>query len=54
MANDQYDCEVNRGDLSMHWLKDTLNDRWADGWRCLQVLSQGGNTIVVFERRTGT
>lgn len=51
MSDDHYDCEVNRGDLSMHWLKDTLNDRWADGWRLVQLVEQGGNTVLVFERR---
>ena len=51
MGDDHYDCEVNRGDLSMHWLKDTLNDRWSDGWKLGQVFEQGGNTVIVWERR---
>jgi len=36
MSDNHYDCEVNRGDLSMHWLllKDTLNARCRDGGGC--------------------
>lgn len=51
MSDDHYDCEVNRGDLSMHWFKDTLNDRWKDGWKLAQAFEQAGNTVVVWERR---
>ncbi len=52
MADGHYDCEVNQGDLSMHWLRDTLNDRWNDGYRLSTVFEQAGNTIVVFEKRS--
>jgi hypothetical protein len=51
MSDDHYDCEVNRGELSMMWLKDTLNDRWSDGWKLAQVFEQAGNTVIVWERR---
>jgi len=36
MSDNHYDCEVDRGDLSMHWLllKDTLNARCRDGGGC--------------------
>lgn len=49
-SDDRYDCEVNRGDLNMRWLKDTLNDRWRDGWALRQILVQDGNTVIVYER----
>ena len=47
---DAYDCEVNTGDLSMHWLKSTLNARARDGWVFVQAFEQAGNTVVVFQR----
>jgi hypothetical protein len=52
VGNDHYDCEVNRDELSMSWLKDSLNDRWNDGWKLAQVFEQAGNTVVIWERRT--
>ena len=52
MADAHYDCEVNRGDLSMHWLMDTLNDRWNDGWRLRSVVEQTGKPFIVFKRRS--
>ena len=51
MADDHYDCEVNRGDLSMMWLKKALNDRWNDGWRLSHTFVQHDNTVMVYERR---
>jgi hypothetical protein len=51
MADDHYDCEVNREGLSMRWLKNALNDRWQDGWKLGQVFEQAGNTVIVWERR---
>jgi hypothetical protein len=53
MADDHYDATVNRGDLNMRSFTDELNDRWKDGWRVGQVFMQGGNTIVIWERRSG-
>lgn len=53
MANDHYDTSVNKGDLNMRSFTDDLNDRWNDGWKLAHVFEQGGNTIVVWERRTG-
>lgn len=46
----QYDCEVNRGDLSVGWLTDRLNERYEDGWRLAHIFEQAGNTVLVFER----
>ncbi len=51
MGEDHYDCEVNRDELSMHWFRDALNDRWRDGWKLGQVFEQAGNTVIVWERR---
>lgn len=45
-----YDCEVNRGDLSVAWLTDKLNERYEDGWRLSHIFEQAGNTVLVFER----
>jgi hypothetical protein len=50
VADKHYDCEVNRGELSMRWLQDTLNDRWNDGWALKQIFVQDGNTVIVYER----
>jgi hypothetical protein len=50
-ADDHYICEVNKGDLNMRSLADGLNDRYRDGYRLAHVLEQGGNTIMIFERR---
>ncbi|HEY9389865.1 MAG TPA: hypothetical protein VIR27_08870 [Mycobacteriales bacterium] len=50
MADKQYDCEVNRGDINMRHLADTLNDRWNDGWALKQIVVQAGNTIIIYER----
>jgi hypothetical protein len=52
VADDHYDCEVNRGDLSMMWLKKALNDRWNDGWRLSHTFVQHDNTVLVYERRS--
>lgn len=52
MGDRHYDCEVNRGDLNMGWLRDTLNDRWEDGWRLSSMFEQAGNTVIVFEKRS--
>lgn len=51
MSDDHDDCEVDRVDLSMHWSKDTHNDRWPDGGRPVQLVEQGGNAVPVFEPR---
>ncbi|SHM29530.1 hypothetical protein [Cryptosporangium aurantiacum] len=48
--DDHYDVELNKDDLSIHWLKRKLNDRWKDGWALKQTVIQGGNTILIFER----
>ncbi len=53
MADDHYDTSVNKGDLNMRSFKDEMNDRWKDGWKVAQVFMQGGNTIVIWERRAG-
>ena len=53
MADDHYDASVNKGDLNMRSFTDEMNDRWRDGWRVAQVFMQGGNTIVIYERRAG-
>ena len=51
MADDHYDCDVNRGDLNMRNLTDTLNDRWRDGWKLAHIFEQSNNTVMVFEKR---
>jgi hypothetical protein len=48
--DDRYDCEVKEGALSMRDLRNTLNDRWKDGWALHTVLTQGGNTVIVYAR----
>ncbi|MGA8112034.1 MAG: hypothetical protein WCA46_00070 [Actinocatenispora sp.] len=48
--DDHYDVELNTDALSMHWLKNKLNDRWRDGWALKDVFVQNNNTILVFER----
>lgn len=50
MADKQYDCDVNRGDVNMRALADTLNDRFADGWKLAHMVEQNGNVIMVYER----
>jgi|tagenome__1003787_1003787.scaffolds.fasta_scaffold12538693_2 hypothetical protein len=50
MGDDRYAVEMNKGDLSMHWMRDTLNDRARDGWSFVQAYEQNGNTILIFER----
>ncbi len=49
--DDHYDIELNTGELSVGWLKETLNDRWNDGWALKDIFVQNGNTIVGFERQ---
>ena len=52
MANDDhYVCKVNRDELHMGSLADELNDRYRDGYRLAHILEQGGNTVMIFERR---
>jgi hypothetical protein len=48
--DDRYDCEVKEGSLSMRDLRNTLNDRWKDGWALHQVFTQNGNTVIVYAR----
>lgn len=50
---DHYDATVNRGSLNMGSFTKEMNKRWDDGWQVAQVFMQEGNTIVVWERRSG-
>ncbi len=46
----EYDTQVNKGDINMRSLASDLNARGGDGWRLAHVYSQGGNTILIYER----
>lgn len=48
-----YDVEVNKRGLSVKALTRTLNERWEDGWRLAHLVEQRGNTVLVFEKRSG-
>lgn len=37
--------------MNMSTLTDKLNARYAEGWRLHTMIEQGGNTLMVFERR---
>jgi hypothetical protein len=50
---DHYDATVNRGSLHMGSFTKEMNKRWDDGWQVAHVFMQEGNTIVVYERRSG-
>jgi hypothetical protein len=50
---DHYDATVNRGSLSMGSFTKEMNKRWDDGWQVAHVFMQEGNTIVIWERRSG-
>jgi hypothetical protein len=50
---DHYDATVNRGSLNMGSFTKEMNKRWDDGWQVAQVFMQEGNTIVIWERRSG-
>jgi hypothetical protein len=50
-AGEHYHAEVNKKDLNVGAFTQTLNQRWRDGWRLAHVFEQGGNTVVVWERR---
>ncbi len=47
----QYITEVNKEDINMRWLRGHLNERWEAGYRLHSMVEQGGNTILVFEKR---
>jgi hypothetical protein len=51
MADNHYDAEVNRGDLNVSSFARDLNKRYEDGWKLAHIFEQGGNTVVVWERR---
>ena len=48
-----YKCTVNRGAINMENLEDDLNKHWEGGWRLHTIIEEGGNTIMVYERRDG-
>jgi hypothetical protein len=50
---DHYDAEVNEGSINMTLFNRQLNSRWEQGWRLGRVFEQAGNTVIVWERRTG-
>ena len=54
MASDHYVTEVNKGDLNMRSFTNDLNDKWDKGYRLVYVFEQGGNTIAVFEKVSGS
>ncbi len=45
-----YEIEVNEGSVNMKRFEKVANERAANGYRMAHVLSQAGNTIVVWER----
>ena len=47
---DQYETEVNKGDLNMNALQRNLNKRYEDGWRLAHVIAEAGNVIFIWER----
>lgn len=47
----RYLTEVNKGGVNMSTLTNKLNARYQDGWRLHTMLEQGGNVVLVFERR---
>lgn len=48
---DRYLTEVNKGGVNMSTLTNKLNSRYKDGWRLHTMIEQGGNVVMVFERR---
>ena len=45
-----YEIEVNEGSVNMKKFTSVANERHANGYRMAHVVSQEGNTIVVWER----
>ena len=48
---DHYQAELNEGSINVGSFNRQLNDRWEKGWRLARLFEQGGNTIMVWERR---
>ena len=48
---DHYEAEVSEGYIEAAGFTGELNDRWEQGWKLSRLLQQGGNTIIVWERR---
>jgi hypothetical protein len=46
----QYEAEVNKGSINMNAFTNSLNERYANGYKPAHVLEQDGNTMVVWER----
>ena len=53
MMADHYDAEVNEGGINMMLFNRQLNSRWEQGWKLGRIFEQGGNTVIVWERRGG-
>jgi hypothetical protein len=49
-VGEHYETEVNRGDINMSGFERDLNDRYEQGWKLAHVFSEGGNTIMIWER----
>ena len=47
---DHYETEVNEGNINMTMLQRKLNKRYDDGWKVAHIFSEGGNTIIIWER----
>ena len=47
----RYVWEVNKGSINMLLQTQRTNEMWAKGFRVHTVLSQDGNTIIVYEKR---
>ena len=47
----RYQVEVNKRRVSVTALTDTLNERWANGWRLAHVIEQRGNLMLFYEKR---
>jgi hypothetical protein len=46
----QFEAEVNKGSINMAAFTNSLNARYANGYRPAHVLEQDGNTMVIWER----
>jgi|GEM_PF-3660067 len=41
------------GKVTRRALTKVLNQRWDTGWRLAHLIEQRGNTVLVFEKRSG-
>jgi hypothetical protein len=48
----QYSAVVNKNDIHMGRLTQSLNSQAGNGWQLEHILEQHGNTIQIFERES--